>query len=66
MLKNLKSALEQKGITIKTLAALLGVSEKTAWNKLNGETEITYKEAMIIKKNLLPEYDSDWLFEVAA
>ena len=35
MLRNLKTALEQKKITVKTLAVVLGVSEKTAWNKIN-------------------------------
>ncbi len=63
MLANLKKALETKGITVRAYAAVLGVSEKTAQNKIAGRTPITYPEARITKRNLLPEYDSDYLFE---
>ncbi|RHS65914.1 DNA-binding protein [Clostridium sp. AM45-5] len=62
MLRNLKTALEQKKITVKTLAVVLGVSEKTAWNKINEETELTYKEAMKISTGILPEYKLEYLF----
>lgn len=62
MLRNLKTALEQKKITVKTLAMVLGVSEKTAWNKINEETELTYKEAMKISTGILPEYKLEYLF----
>lgn len=34
MLSNLKKALDAKDITIKAYAAVLGVSEKTVWNKI--------------------------------
>lgn len=62
MLANLKKALENKGITLRVYAAVIGVSEKTAWNKINEETPITYPEARITKRELFPEYDSDYLF----
>ncbi len=62
MLRNLKTALEQKKITVKTLAVVLGVSEKTAWNKINEETELSYKEAMKISTGILPEYKLEYLF----
>ena len=65
-MENLKYALEKKGVTIKALAALLGISEKSAWNKVNGASEFTYKEAMLVKDNLLPEYDCEWLFRKTA
>lgn len=48
VLKNLKVALEQKGIAVRALAGIMGVSERTAWNKINEDTDITYREA---KKN---------------
>lgn len=63
MLANLKKALDNKGITLRAYAAVLGVSEKTAWNKIREETPITYPEARKTKKELFPEYDSEYLFE---
>lgn len=62
MLSNLKKALDCKNITIKAYAAVLGVSEKTIWNKINEETPFTYPEVRKTKTELLPEYDSDYLF----
>lgn len=63
MLANLKKALDSKGITLRAYAAVLGVSEKTAWNKINETTPITYPEARKTKTELLPEYDSEYLFQ---
>ena len=62
MLNNLKKALDAKDITINAYAAVLGVSEKTVWNKINEETPFTYPEASTTKSELLPEYDMDYLF----
>ena len=63
MLANLKRALENKGISTKAYAALLGVSEKTVWNKINEETDFSFPEAKITKTELLPEYDIAYLFK---
>lgn len=62
MLKNLKNALDMKGISIKAYASVLGISEKSVWNKVNEETAITYPEAKTTKSELFPEYDFDYLF----
>lgn len=62
MLRNLKAALDSKKISLKAYAAVLGVSEKTVWNKINEETPFTYPEARKTKVDLLPEYDMDYLF----
>lgn len=61
MLKNLKRALDDKGISLKAYAAFLGISEKTVWNKINEETTFTYPEAFSTKKEMFPEYDFDYL-----
>ncbi len=61
-MKNLRAAMLLKKISTAALAALIGVTEKTANNKLNGETEFTLKEALAIKENLFPEYDLGYLF----
>lgn len=62
MLKNLKKALENKNITLRAYATVLGVSEKTARNKINEETAFTYPEVKKTRTDLLPEYDTDYLF----
>lgn len=63
MLRNLKNALDSKGITMRAFAAVLGVSEKTVQNKINGVTDFTYPEVRKTKKELLPDYDVDYLFK---
>lgn len=63
MLKNLKKALESKNITIKAYASILGISEKSANNKIAERTAFTYPEARITRIDVLPEYDMDYLFK---
>lgn len=62
MLINLKKALDNKNITLRAYAAFLGVSEKTAWNKINEITDFTYPEVKKTCDNILPEYKTDYLF----
>jgi len=62
MLFNLKKALDNKGISFRAYAAILGISEKSAWNKVNEETALTYPEAVLTKKEIFPEYDYEYLF----
>ncbi len=61
MFDNLRTALRQKGISIKQYAEILDVGEKTVQNKLTGKTDFTYSE---FKKTctLLLEYNADYLF----
>ena len=62
MYNNLVVELRRKNITNKAVAELIGTSEKTLFNKINGATEFTVPEAMMINKNLLPEFRLDYLF----
>lgn len=62
MYSNLKNILYKKNIAIKQYADFLGVSEKTAQNKLKGITEFTYPEFKRTCTLLLPEYNADYLF----
>lgn len=64
-MRNLEEALNKKGITRETVAALLNIHRNTLKNKLDGESDFTVPEAFSIKRNLLPEYDLDYLFEDA-
>lgn len=61
MYKNLRNLLFQKNISVKMYARLLGVSEKTAQNKINKITDFTFLE---FKKtcSLFPEYNADYIF----
>lgn len=61
MFENLKKTLHQNGISIKEYAEILGISEKSAQNKLLGRTDFTYPE---FKKTctLLKAYNADYLF----
>lgn len=63
MLKNLRNELNKKNITIVAFANFLQVSEKTIQNKLNGQTDFTYPEAIKISTYLFPEYTLSYLFQ---
>ena len=60
--KNLDYALHAEGISQKDFARIIGVSEKTAYNKINGKCPFTVPE---YKKTctLFPKYDKNWLFD---
>ena len=57
---HLKQALDARGITQKSCAELLGISEKTLYNKLSGNSEFTYSEVKRLRA-FLPEYNIDYL-----
>ena len=62
VLLNLLAAMSLKKISVMTVAKLIGTTEKTVNNKLNGITDFTVPEAVLIKRNLFPEYDMCYLF----
>lgn len=62
MYSNLQNALHQKGISIKQYADFLGVSEKTAYNKIKGITDFSYPEYKKTCTLLFPEYNANYLF----
>lgn len=61
---NLQDLLRKKNISMKDFSMLLGVSEKTAYNKLQGVTDFTLPEVKKINKCLFPEYDFDFVFDI--
>lgn len=61
MYNNLAEILKRKGITNKTFADYLGVTEKSVWNKIQGKTEFTLSEALKTCA-LMPEYKMDFVF----
>ena len=63
LLQNMKNAMSVKNISALAIATLIGTTEKTVNNKLNGVSDFTLPEAIKIRKNLFPEYDMFYLFE---
>ena len=59
---NIKKELDGIGMSIKDYSSFLGVSEKTAHNKLYGKTAFTYPEAEKTQKILFPHYNIQYLF----
>lgn len=57
---NIRTAMQKRGLTYPGFATLLGISEKTAKNKVAGRSEFTYGEARKVK-TIFPEYDLDYL-----
>lgn len=62
MLHNLRAAMTAKKVSASALARLIGTTEKTLNNKINGITDFTLPEALSIKSNIFPEYDLCYLF----
>lgn len=61
MYKNLIKQLEDRHISVSTLAKILEIDEKSVRNKLSGTTEFKLSEINTIMK-LFPEYNMSWLF----
>ena len=52
----------RKGYKVADLVAVLGCSEKTARNKLNGGTEFTVGEAFKVRDEMFPDAKMEYLF----
>lgn len=59
MYYRLRNEIDRRGYTIEKFAALANMSEKSLRNKLNGVTDFSWSEVLLIR-NLL---DSDLLLE---
>lgn len=62
MYANLKALMAVKGISIDSIANLLGIHRNTVSNKLDGDSEFTYAQAELIQETMFPEYNSRYLF----
>lgn len=60
--RNLKGEMVKKDLTITKLAGLIGVTEKTLRNKINGDTEFTWSEVCSIHKIVNPKMPKEELF----
>lgn len=59
---HIKEAMQAKQIGIDAVSSLLGIHRNTAANKMSGDTQFTMQEGFLLKKNLFPEYDMEYLF----
>lgn len=59
---NLKAEMQRNGLTVKDIMSTIGCSEKTARNKINGETDFTYPEAEKVRNVLFPGLRMEYLF----
>lgn len=59
---NVQKALESKNLSLDSVSKMLGIHRNSLYNKLNGKSCFTIEEAYLIKKEVLPEFDWDYLF----
>jgi DNA-binding XRE family transcriptional regulator len=61
--KNLRAEMARANMTVAVLAPQIGISEKTLRNKLNGETDFTWPEALTIRRLVNPSINIEEMFE---
>lgn len=61
--RNLRAEMARANITVAILAHQIGVTEKTLRNKLNGETDFTWPEALTIRRLVNPKVEIEEMFE---
>lgn len=59
----LKGTIRNAKLTITALAEKIGITEKTLRNKLNGETDFTWSEALAIRNIIDPKLSVEQLFK---
>lgn len=59
---NLKGEMAKKNITNESIAKLLGVHRNSIYNKINGESEFSIEQAMLIQETFFPDLEIKYLF----
>lgn len=62
MKHNLEAEISRKGIKKKDIAAELRIDEKTLRNKIKGQTDFVWSEAVQIRDRFFPDIDINYLF----
>ena len=60
----LRGEMIKANITITSLAKKIGVTEKTMRNKINGDTDFTWTEALKVRSIVNPSLEMEKLFQV--
>lgn len=55
--------MKEKGISALAIANLIGTTEKTVNNIINGDSDFTLSEALKIRDNLFPGLDLCYLYK---
>lgn len=63
MYHNLEAEIARNEIKRKDVAEALGISEKTLYNKIHGESEFSISECLTIKDMFFPELELEQLFK---
>lgn len=62
MFKNLLAEMARNGVKKKTIATVVGISEKTLNNKIKGVSEFYWSEVNVIHSQFFPETTIEYLF----
>lgn len=60
---NLKAEMGRNGVTLSELAAVWKTTERTARNRVNGTTDITFRQCKAVRDALFPNLSIDYLFD---
>lgn len=63
MYRNLEAEIKKSGISFADMARKLGLSDLDLQKKINGQSEIGFGEAMIIRNLYFKEMTLEYLFE---
>lgn len=63
MLHNLEAEIVRKKLKRKEVADFIGISTRTLYDKINGVSQFSTKEAFSLQKEFFPECSLDYLFE---
>ena len=63
MYYRLKNEIDKRGYTIEKFASMVGIAEKTLRNKLNGSTDFTWSEVLLIRRLIDPKMALEELFK---
>lgn len=63
MYYRLRNEIDRRGYTIEKFAALANMSEKSLRNKLNGVTDFSWSEVLLIRDLLDPDLSLEELFK---
>lgn len=59
---NIGEVRKDKNVTLVDMADLLGVKYQTIAEKINGDSDFKFGEALIIQETFFPEYELKFLF----
>lgn len=60
---NLSAEMSRSGYAVSDLAAAWGTTDRTARNRINGITDITFAQCKELRDTLFPDMSLDYLFD---